>query len=53
MQLAQEVKNFSSACEHILSAISMNRPLTKDEAHMIDYYCKEVQAKIGPILSGP
>lgn len=50
MQLAQEVKNFSSACEHILSAISMTRSLTPDEAAIIHYYCAEVTAKVAPLL---
>ena len=53
MQLAQEVKTFSSACEHILSAISMNRLLTPEEASMIEYYCLEILAKIAPILPKP
>ena len=53
MQLAKEVKAFSSACEHILSAIAQNRSLTPDEATMIEYYCVEVLAKIAPILPKP
>ncbi len=53
MQLAKEVKSFSVACEHILAAIAQNRPLTHDEALMIEYYCVEVLAKIAPRLSKP
>ena len=53
MQLAQEVRTFSSACEHVLSAIAMNRPLTHDEAVMIEYYCVEILGKIAPILQRP
>ena len=53
MQLAKEVKTFSSACEHILSAIAMNRPLTQDEASMIEYYCVEILSKVAPLLSKP
>jgi len=53
MQLAKEVQTFSSACEHILSAIAMNRPLTSDEAAMIEYYCVEILAKIAPLLPKP
>ncbi len=53
MQLAKEVSTFSSACEHILSAIAMNRPLTPDEAAMIEYYCVAILAKIAPILPKP
>lgn len=53
MQLAQEVRTFSSACEHVLSVIAMNRPLTHDEAVMIEYYCVEILGKIAPILQKP
>lgn len=53
MQLAQEVQNFSSACEHVLSAIAMNRPLTSDEATMIQYYCKELLEKVMPLVPKP
>jgi hypothetical protein len=51
MQLADEVRRFSSACEHILSAIAMNRPLTEEEAAMIEYYCTEIREKIAPLLA--
>jgi hypothetical protein len=50
MQLAKEVTMFSSACEHILSAITMERPLTSEEAALVNYYCKEILAKIAPLL---
>jgi len=50
MQLAKEVQALSSACEHILSTIAMNRPLTHEEASLIEYYCVEVLNKIAPIL---
>lgn len=50
MQLAREVKTFSSVCEHILSMSAIDRPLTQDEATMIEYYCKELLEKIAPIL---
>lgn len=50
MQLAQQVKTFSSACEHILSASAVERPLTPEEAALIEYYCVEVLNKIAPIL---
>lgn len=53
MQLAQEVKTFSSTCEHILSAIAMNKPLTHEEAALIQYYCLELLNKISPALSKP
>lgn len=51
MELAQEVKTFSSACEHILAAIAQNRPLTADEAAVIKYYCGELQAKVEPLVA--
>jgi hypothetical protein len=50
MQLADEVRRFSSACEHILSAIAIHRPLTEEEAAMIEYYCTEIRDKIAPFL---
>jgi hypothetical protein len=50
MQLAKEVQTFSSACELIRSAIAMHRPLTQDEATMIEYYCQEILTKIAPHL---
>lgn len=50
MQLAEEVRAFSVACEQILSAIAMNRPLTPEEATMIDYYCVEIRETIEHIL---
>jgi hypothetical protein len=53
MELAKEVHIFSSACEHILSTIAQNRPLTHDEALLIEYYCGEVLSKIAPHLTKP
>ncbi len=50
MKLAQEVKTFSLVCEDILSTVTLGRPLTPDEASMIEYYCKELLVKITPIL---
>lgn len=37
MQAASEVKDFSGACERLLSTIAMNRQLTEEEAKMIQY----------------
>lgn len=51
MQLAQELKIFSSACEHILSAIAKHRPLTNDEAAVLKYYCARIEGNIAPILT--
>jgi hypothetical protein len=49
MRLAEEVRKFSSACEHLLaSAASSGRTLTADEAHVVKYYCNEVLAKVVP-----
>ncbi|MCS6306017.1 MAG: hypothetical protein H8K07_20490 [Nitrospira sp.] len=53
MQLAKDIQAFSSACEHILSAVAMNRPPTSDEAAMLEYYCVEILAKIAPHLPKP
>jgi hypothetical protein len=49
MLLAEEVRKFSSACEHLLArAANSGRTLTADEAHVIKYYCNEVLAKVVP-----
>lgn len=53
MQLANEVRIFSVACEQILSAIGMNRPLTEKEASLLEYYCTEILTKISPSLPKP
>ena len=53
MQLATEVKNFLGASERLMSLIMMNRQLTEEEAKMIEFYCKEVLAKIAPRLRNP
>ena len=53
MQLANEAKNFFGACERLISLIASNRRLTEDEARMIEFYCKEVLAKIAPRLASP
>jgi len=50
MQFAKEVKAFSAACEQILSTIVMSRLVTLDDTAMITYYCRELLAKIAPIL---
>jgi hypothetical protein len=50
MQLAHEVKTFTGASERLLSTITMNRALSEDEARIIEYYCKELLAKIAPRL---
>jgi hypothetical protein len=50
MQQADEFHTFSSACERLLFSIMRNRPFTEKEARVIEYYCKEILAKIGPCL---
>jgi hypothetical protein len=50
MQVASEVKDFSGASERLLSTIAMNRQLTEEEAKVIQYYCKELLAKVAPRL---
>ena len=46
MRVKKEVDNFTSACEHLLAAVHLNRPLNDDEKRLIDYYCCELQNKI-------
>lgn len=53
MQLANEAKNFFGACERLISLIGSTRQLTDDEARMIEFYCKEVLAKIASRLGKP
>jgi hypothetical protein len=49
MHMAGEVKNYLGACERLIS-LMMNRQLTDEEARMIEFYCKELLAKIAPLL---
>lgn len=46
VKLAEEVRKFCAGSEALLSAIAMNRPLTADEALLINHYCKEVCKEI-------
>jgi hypothetical protein len=49
MRLAEEVRKFSIACEHLIAAAATSgRTLTEDEARLVKYYCKEVLAKVVP-----
>jgi hypothetical protein len=49
MRLAQDVQNFSGACERLLAtAATTNRTLTEDEARIVQYYCKELAEKLFP-----
>jgi len=46
VKLADEVRKFCAGCEALLSSIAQNRPLTEDEALLIDQYCQEVCKEI-------
>lgn len=52
MQLSKAVNSFSSACERLLAAEAIYRPLTEDEARLIEYYCKGLLQKIVPPSTG-
>jgi hypothetical protein len=47
MQLAEEVKNYCRACERLLSIAAISRrPMTEDERRLVEFYCKEMLAKL-------
>jgi hypothetical protein len=49
MYLAEQVRKFSSICEHLLSATATSgRTLTEDEVRVVEYYCNELLAKVVP-----
>jgi hypothetical protein len=48
MQLSKDLNAFTSACERLLAAGAIYRPLTADEVRLIEYYCKELLQKIIP-----
>jgi hypothetical protein len=50
MQQTEALNVFSSGCERLLFSIKTNRPLTEEEAKMVEYYCKEILAAIAPGL---
>ena len=50
VRLADEVQKFSIACDRLLALIRAERPLTKEEALMIEYYCKELHVQIASQL---
>ena len=50
LEVGKEVHNFTGACERVLAAIAANRPLSVDEARIVEHYCKELLAKIKPRL---
>jgi hypothetical protein len=47
---ADDEFHISSACERLLFSVLKNRPLTEKEARIVEYYCKEILAKIAPSL---
>jgi hypothetical protein len=53
MELVTEMKNYADACERLISIIATNRQLTEVEARTIDFYSKEVLAKIASRLPNP
>jgi hypothetical protein len=49
VRLAEDVQKFAGACEGLLAtAVTSNRTLTKDEASLVQYYCKELSEKLFP-----
>jgi hypothetical protein len=50
MQADDEFHIFSSACERLLFSVLKNKPLTEKEARIVEYYCKEILAKIASSL---
>lgn len=48
MHVANEVHNFTLACERLIAAVESNRPLTDDEFRVVAFYCNEVPVKVAP-----
>ena len=48
MKLSQDVHGFSGACERLLAAGAVYRPLSVEERQMIEYYCRELLKKVCP-----
>lgn len=44
---------FSNACERFVFSIATNGPLAKNEAEIVEYYCKEILRKIASSLQPP
>jgi hypothetical protein len=42
----KEVQLFVSACERLLAAADLQRPLSEDEMSVVEYYCKELLEKL-------
>jgi len=48
MQLSGEVHRFAGACESLLAAVTIHRPLRADEVRLIRHYCDEILKTIPP-----
>ena len=46
MRLKNDLHNFTSACERLLASETLYRPLTNDEARLVEYYCQELLKKL-------
>jgi hypothetical protein len=44
--ICKRVQEFCRACEGLLSKVTTDTPLSKDETAIIEYYCKEIQNRI-------
>lgn len=49
MERAEALRIFFSGCERLLFSMTTG-PLAEEEALMIEYYCKEILAKVAPHL---
>jgi hypothetical protein len=52
MPQSEAFQTFSSGCKRLLFSIT-NRQLTEKEARILQYYCKDILAKIAPSLPKP
>ena len=50
MEVANAVRHFRAHCERIIADIARKRPPTKDEAWIIQFYCKQLLSQIEPYL---
>ena len=46
MGSGKEVQLFVSACERLLAAADLQRPLSEDQMSLVEYYCKELLEKL-------
>ena len=52
MPQSEAFQTFSSGCKRLLFSIT-NRQLTEKEARILQYYCRDILAKIAPSLPKP